>query len=295
MMQIITINQWLGVLIAFTTLPPIYLLLKKYKISRIDDYLLFALFFISGFTILITDPIAGFTNKLFFYQLHHIAIDIGYLILFIHALRTIWKSPPVIYRAIGYGWFMILFILTLLWRVMEQPEIANVILFDLPHTFSSYFPLGAGLELDNGVIIYSTAFRYLGEFYRIYTLLFLLFAYVNISPLKETKVVMRAKNLWIICWLFILIHAISMFFTSITDIVSIFLLGSGIIIVYISLFIPEGVLISYIQITRLLNIYDAISNEETEKYLSIQENNEQIFTYLQTIDVEKILFNNGKD
>jgi hypothetical protein len=226
------------------------------------DYLLFGLFFFTGFVILLFDPIASITNELIFYQIHHVAIDTAYLILILHALRTRWPNPPFLFFAIGILWYILLFTLTLLCQIMPQPEAAMVIFLELPHSFSTYWPLGAGLELENGIIIYSTAFRYIGELYRIFSLVLLIFAYLTFHPYDKSLEVGRGKRLWLIVWLFLLLHAISMFpWLNITEIVSLFLLIDGALLAYILIRMPEYLIISHSQFMRFHKLYETFENQ----------------------------------
>ena len=224
----VSLNQLIGIIPGLIALIFSIMLFRYYLILRFVDYLLFGMFFFFGFIILIVDPIASVTNELVFYQIHHIAIDTAYLILILHALRTRWHILPLFFLAIGIIWYLLLFTLTLFWQIMPQPETAMVIFLDLPHSFSTYWPLGAGLELENGIIIYSTAFRYIGELYRFFSLGLLIFAYLTFKPSDKSKEVVRGKRLWLIVWFFLLLHAISLFhWLNITEIVSLFLLIDG--------------------------------------------------------------------
>jgi hypothetical protein len=137
-----------------------------------------------------------------------------------------------------------------------------VFFFELPHSFSAYWPLGAGLELENGVIIYSTAFRYIGELYRIFSLGLLIFAYVTFHPYDKSEEVGRGKRLWLIVWFFLLLHAISLFpWLNITEIVSIFLLIDGAVLAYILLRMPEYLIISHSQYIRFHKLYETFEDQ----------------------------------
>lgn len=291
----VTPNQLLGVLVAILLTPTVFLLIKSYLRTRITDYLIFASFlFFAGFA-LIADPLASSTNLLIFYQLHHISIDSAVFSISLHASRVIWSKIPKLFLILSSGYYLFLFVLTMSWHLMIQPDVGKFLFFDIKHSYSSYFPLGAGLTIGN-VIIYSTAFRYFGEIYRTIIILFLVWAYIKIKPVETSPRIIWAKRLWIISWLFVLIHAFSLFpWTNITDVVSIFLIISGVLIVFITLTIPEALLISHIQVYRLLKVYDSISKTDKTKYLSMVDQNKRLFDYLQSIQHEFENYNNEKN
>ena len=86
-MEALNANHQLGKIVPKVALIPAFLLFRQYFKTKYPDYLIFAVFFLDAFVVLILDPIAGVTNILLAYQLHHISIDIAYLLLFIHASR----------------------------------------------------------------------------------------------------------------------------------------------------------------------------------------------------------------
>ena len=254
----ITINQWIGIFVAILALIPAVILLNYYSKTHFIDYFLFGLFFLCGAVVLIADPLDGLTNILIFYQIHHISIDTGYLLLFLHAIRMRWRRTPRTLLVIGIGWYILLFIMTSSWQLMIQPAYAQVVFWYLPHTFSSYFPYGAGLKI-NGIIIYSTAFRYWGELYRLYAIGVLLYAYITVKPILYSEKIFLARKLWIGVWFCMLLHAISLFpWFDFTQVVDIFLFIAGLIFAFISIRIPEAILISESQLLRVKKLYDKI-------------------------------------
>jgi hypothetical protein len=283
----ISLNQQLALILAFIGIFPSIRLIELFKKTKISDYLLFGLFFLDGILVLVLDPIAGLTNILIFYQLHHITIDIAFLILFIHACRMIWKNPPKLVIFLGLGYFLLLFFLTLLWKLSLQPENAKVIFFMLPHSFSTYYPYGAGFSL-NGVIIYSTSFRYLGEFFRIFSLFFLFYAYlfkVRATLKYQDDSIKKTRKIWLLIWALFLMHTITLFPWFNFPLVSLFLVTAAILIFYITIFIPEGLLLSSVQVTRILPLYSYIvSQSKLDPHNSTIES---ISTYLSIInDIE---------
>ena len=280
----LTLNQTMGLFLAIIGIFPSILLFKLYFQTKISDYFLFGLFFIDGILILILDPIAGLTNLLIFYQLHHISIDTAFFILFIHACRMSWKKIPRVILFIGVGYYIILFMMTLMWQVYTQTPYATVIFLYLPHSFSTYYPNGAGLKI-NDIVIYSTSYRYIGEFYRLFSLSFLFYAYYfKTRPIiKEQDVkIKKARNIWLFIWFLFFLHTLSLFPWFPFPFVGIFLVIAAVLFFYITFFLPEGLLLSTVQVTRILPLYDFII-----KQAELNPHNttvDSISTYLSNID-----------
>ena len=262
----LTPDQIMGLFLAIIGIFPSILLFRMYMETKITDYLLFGLFFLDGIAVLILDPIAGIMHQLIFYQAHHICIDIAFLILFIHACRMSWKKIPNVILALGIGYFLVLFIMTLMWQIFPQKPYDTVIFFYLPHSYSSYYPNGAGLRINN-VLIYSTAYRYIGEFYRFFSLGFLFYAYYfKTRPIvrEEDQKIKKARKIWLLIWGLFLLHTISLFPWFTFSFVGISLVIAAILFLYISFFLPEGLLISNAQLTRILPLYDFIIKKSDE-------------------------------
>lgn len=289
-MILVTSDQLMGLFLAFIGIFPSILLIKLYFKTKISDYLLFGLFFITGIGVLILDPIAGITNELIFYQLHHILIDTAFLILFIHACRMIWKKIPKYILVSGIGYYLVLFILTSLWQVMTQPPTAVVIFITLPHSYSTYYPAGAGLRI-NGVIIYSTAFRYLGECYRLFSLSFLFYAYYFKTKTVANEGDEKTRNvrrIWLLVWLLFLIHTFSLFPWFPFSYEGVYLVIAAILIFYITFFLPEGLLLSQVQLTRILPLYHfIIQQSEKNPSNSTVDSIRKYLSLINDIDDEK--------
>lgn len=280
----LTLNQIIGLIVAVIGIFPSLLLFRLYFKTKMTDYFLFGSFFLAGILVLILDPLAGVMNVLILYQLHHITIDTAYLIIFIHACRMIWKKIPWAVLVLGIGYYLVLFTMTSMWQLQMQPANATVFFLTLPHSFSSYYPYGAGLKI-NGVLVYSTAYRYIGEFYRIFALIFLFYAYYfKTKPLlkEDDSRIQKARILWLIIWTIFLLHALSLFpWFNLFAFVSFFLIIAAILIFYIAFFLPEGLLLSSVQITRILPLYGFIikQSEKNPRNKTV----ESIKTYLSVL------------
>ncbi len=285
--------QILGLVVAFLSIIPAVLLLRQFIKTKIRDYFLFFLFFIDAFVVLTLDVIAGVTKDLLLIQMHHISIDLIYVLLVIHATRIIWKNTPILVLAVTFVWFFGLMIMTLMWSITNPVHYGNWLgIAHFPVSFSSYafadtgaIGVAAALKFGN-TIIYGTQFRVFGDLFRIYAVGFLLYAYITAQPLNPTKEILKAKKIWIVVWVLLLIHAIVLFppfgDTALATLVGLSLIVAGILITYITLFIPEAILISRVQVQRVFDLYEKLekaSNEEEIEKLQI----ESLMLYLKSV------------
>ena len=287
-------SQILGLIVGFLALIPAGLLLRQFLKTKIRDYALFFLFFLDAFLTLTLDVVAGYTKALLFIQLHHITIDLIYVILILHATRIIWKKTPIAISVITIVWFFALFIMTLLWQITPAVTSGNWLgIPNFPISFSDYAFLADGVTPNvaaalvfNNMIIYGTQFRIFGDLFRIFAVGLLLYAYITAQPLNPTPKILRAKKIWIVVWIMLLLHAIVLFppfgATALANLVGLILIIAGILITYIALFIPEAILISRVQVQRVFDLYSklqkASSDEEIEK-LQI----ESLMLYLKSV------------
>lgn len=264
--------QILGLGVAVLSIIPAFLLLRQYFKTKIRDYFLFFLFFADAFVVLTLDVIAGATRILFLIQLHHISIDFIYVVLVMHASRIIWKKTPKIILGITFVWFFSLMALTLSWQIVNPVHSGDWLGFlNFPVSYSSYAFTIPGVAADvtfGNIIIYGTQFRIFGDLFRIYAVGLLLYAYITAQPLSPTKKILQAKKIWIVVWALLLVHATVLFppfgETELGTLVGLSLIIAGFLITYISLFIPEAILISRVQVQRIFDLYDKVDKSSDE-------------------------------
>jgi hypothetical protein len=158
---------------------------------------------------------------------------------------------------------MFLVIAILLWEKQIQQERTNVLFFDMPRSHSSYFPQGAGLTIDE-VTIVSTGHALLIYLYSLYSILLFVYVYLTFEPFRRDKRIKVIRRLWILA------ISISAIFYNFglpwfprNDSLSIFLVLGLTVIAYISLFVPEGMLISHRQILSARQLYNQIKTKNT--------------------------------
>ncbi len=160
-----TVFEILSLIIAFLALIPALIILRQFLQTRLKDYFIVFSIFFSAFITFSFHVIASQTNLLISYQIHHIATNTIYFCIFLHAVRVRWQRVPVVIWYSGIIWFITLILLILFWDLMQQPDDAKVLFWNMPQAFISYSPNGAGLITNNDVIIYSTSFRIIADTY----------------------------------------------------------------------------------------------------------------------------------
>lgn len=275
-MESLSLIQWILLIIALLCLVPSFVLIKYYRFFKVDDYLILSGFFIATSIGIISNIVASQTNELIFYKLHYWGLNVSNFFLFVHATRIIWKKAPRPIWYLGVIWGSILVFLITFWEIMEQPESAKVLFVTIPHSTSSHYPQGAGLMTQGGVVIYSTAHRILSILYFIFTMALFLFAYYKVEPVGAYKKNVIAKRLWMtagLLYLMYLIWVLPWFGENFLK--NILVLLTIVIISYISIFLPEAVLISEVQLTRTSNLYKIVEElynlEAVEKPGKIKE------------------------
>ncbi|MHA1991538.1 MAG: hypothetical protein ACW98A_11285 [Candidatus Hodarchaeales archaeon] len=165
-------------------------------------------------------------------MLHLISIDSAFFLLLLHAIHFQWVKVPKVFSALGIGWFIFLLL----------------------------FGFLTG---------YSSEYRFFGDVYRLYTLFFLIFVYLLVKPTFLSDQAKKAKNFWVLGWLFLLIHSFNLLnlsFFPYTDLNRILYFSWALIAVYISIFRSEGLLLSESQIIRARKFFDNITEEELSRH-----------------------------
>jgi len=250
-----TIIDYLNLATAISVLIPSWILFSHFRRTKIREFMYFAIFFLNSAIVLASIVLANHFDNLIFYKIHWWGFHISFFVLFLHAKSV---GHDFLGRKIYWAnifMFSILMILISLWTRMNQPDKTTFFNFNIPRSFSSYYPSGAGLELK-GVIIYSTSFHFFGALYHIFVSLIFLIVYMKVKAIHPTEKIMKSLFLWrlagfllLLSWVLILPGLV------IHPIVKILPLFSGLLVVYISLFLPEGLLISHSQVVNARILY----------------------------------------
>lgn len=275
-------NQDLYIFATATAIFPCLVLFKVYSKTKILDFLIFSLFWGLGLFVGTTNILVTLTNKLIYYQLFEIFFDFWFILLLLHALRLNREHISLKILILALIYWLFLFILVINWKIFSQPHDATVIFIKLPHNYSSFFPSGAGFQI-NGIIVYSSGFRMLGDYFRIAIIIYLLISYYKLNPALNIKSTLKVKKLWIFTWLLFLVwNAINLLPIPSSYPTGLFLFVIGILIMYLSLKYPESMVLSQAQSLRVLKLYDLVN---TDKIISNIEKDgyEPFLNYIKSI------------
>ena len=278
-------NEILNLLTSVIALIPTLILLIQYKRTKIRDFLLFGIFFLVTSITLVCLAFAIKYPHLLLYQLNWEGFNTVHFILFLHCIGLIEDYPKKIIKYLGYAWYSVLSLFIMNWKIMSQPSNQQIHGFTFHHSFSSYYPHGAGFEY-HGYIIYSSSYHVLGALFHIYVYLNFVLVYLRIEPLNPTHEILLAKKLWIwgaiigmIAWIAILPGLLYSPWIKLLPLIS------AVIVAYIVLRIPEAMLISYTQVLRASFLYSEIHSKALGSY-SPSYSMERIIDYLNHLPSE---------
>lgn len=272
-------------LLSFVTTIIGFYLLYLFFHTKIFEFFTFACFFLfSGSMTYFFMNLANQYNVLIFYQLERIFFITGYIFLYHFLHRIKYEGKKQFHSIVIIGYVLLLITLIFFWKLDVQPENATVILLNLKHMGNApYHPNGAGIMLNSDIIIYSTSFPLLNIIFTIYISIIGLYYFINVSPKHQTPRIMKAKKIWVIIFiLHLFFYFLALFPLDFNIFIQLSMLVSLILILYIILFIPEGLILSHYQILSVYKLYDKLdlnNTEKTSKNLTV----EQIFDYIKSI------------
>ncbi len=197
-------------------------------------------------------------NDLIFQQFDDMLYATWIMLFLVHGARLYWYKTPKLIKVSGFVWYFFLLLSTLFYRMIELPDKGKLIFIEMKNTSS----LERGHMLKIGdVYIIGQGFDFLVQLFRIYTFLVLLIAYKNSKEVASRLKILKERRLFMLSIIFGLIYPIGIIFELLwlpisSPIVSNFhifdvlaLFGIGLI----TIFAPETVLISQVQIIRVTN------------------------------------------
>ncbi|MFX0123844.1 MAG: hypothetical protein ACFFAE_09420 [Candidatus Hodarchaeota archaeon] len=158
----------------------------------------------------------------------------------------------------------------------------------MSHNYSSYYLQGACLVTQGGVIISSSGFNFLSNMFDIFVVALLLYAYIKVQIVKPTAEIIRAQRLLIIAAGILLIYTIIVLpWFIFIPLPNALVLITLVIVSYIAIRVPEGLLLSHVQILRAIGLYKEMKvlspEQATKRYGS-----HSLVEYLQNIPPEFI-------
>lgn len=204
--------------------------------------------------------------------MHHWALLWAEFSFFLHGCRILWNEPPRIIWYIGVCSFSILAFLVLFFELTPQPEVTKFFFINIPTSPSYAYPLGAGLVTSGGVVIYSTNQYFLESVFSFYCICVMFYAYLTLNPPFPTKNVLLAKKVMIIACVLVFVwgilsfpwtyHLFSFLNSSMTNAMPMI---AAALMAFNAIFIPESMLISQAQITRIIGLYDRSKLESEDQ------------------------------
>jgi hypothetical protein len=198
-------------------------------------------------------------TKLIYFKIAYGAQVVFYFLFYLHASQIQWTKPPKLITFIGWGWALVILILISMWSIMTFEKTQNVVIFNMPRSYTAFYPDGAGVTLF-GHFLLGTSYRLVSDLYRIFVICLLLYSYYLVKPINETPRIKMARRLWLIAGG---IHLLYLFTILPWGIVSpwpgVLNFISSILIVIITIFIPEAALISRVQLLRANKLYNKIT------------------------------------
>lgn len=266
----ISLAQQFNLLIAIFAIIPTWKLWSYYLRTKNLDFLIFGGVFCSASLGLLGAILGSTYDLLFIYQFQYIFLNATFFLLFWYSFRVLATMPKSL-LIFGFTWFALLISSIIFWKIIDHPETTKLLFWEVPHSYSAYFPNGAGFKYNEN-IIYSTGFRLFGDTFRIFAFIFNLYAFVSVKPVVAKDELNLAKKLWITATLCFLVYAIMIlpWMNFIPIIPNLLNLIGLIIVTYITIKIPEGLIISHAQMLRVLDLYDLVDKysekSQTQKY-----------------------------
>ncbi|MCH8906430.1 MAG: hypothetical protein IH840_05000 [Candidatus Heimdallarchaeota archaeon] len=278
--------EYLNLILSILAIIPIVILSLQYRATRIVDYLIFAGFFGWGAIGITFDVVAKHTDSLIIYQIQFYTFFLMDFFIFLYAIRIHWERPPRLLWYIVVIWFLFMTLLILFWEKFQQPSYTTLFIFDIPHSPSTYHPNGAGIKLSEESVLFSTSYYLLITLNSIFSILLLLYVYVKIIPIQQSPKIGKARKLWISSGILYLVYQVGQlpWIPNYQPLILIILIGL-ILMSYIAISIPEGLLISHTQVLRANKLYKRIKSSSFKSY-DIRFPKQALIDYMQSLPSE---------
>lgn len=240
---------------------PVTILLKNYSYSKSKDYLIVAGFFICVSLQMYTSPLTLHTPNFILNYGNLIFSFLSILIIFIHALRYRWENIKVVILSVSVSSFILITLDFLILFISNFTIIEHLVFLfiKLPPEYEKINPFTPYTRLDMLTVI-----RFLMG-------LVFLYSYLKTPLFKLSTRVTRVRRLMLACGGINLIAASSFIFDTIFVIIQskplheslvyldiIAVATAGVLFFFIAIYYPESMLISHIQILRVIDTYNSI-------------------------------------
>lgn len=280
----LSVAEYYYLVVSILSLFPTFALFRQYRYSRISDYLFFSLAFLFNAIMQFTFYLIETEVKLIYLQIAYGSQILFYFFFYLHASQIEWEKPPKFLSIAGWGVAIFVITLILFWSKQTFESNETVLFISMPKSYTSFYPDGAGISI-NGNLILGTSYRLISDLYRIFVILLISRAYIRVVPMNATVRIKLAKRLWIIASGIHLTYLFTILPWGIVDNwPGILNLIASLIILYITLFIPEATLISKEQLLRANKLYKKLEYSQlAENATEAKFGVDLIFSYLENL------------
>ncbi len=286
-MTAVSVAAWLSMIMSTFILFIGGVSFKHYRRTGVQDFLLWAGFFYTLSLARYCYALSLITNNFFFIQCYFWVLCSSWFLPFLFAIRMRWEHAPPIVWYLGVTWFGILIFLITFLEPMQEPTRAIVLFWELPRGYSEFYPDGAGIMTSGGTILFSTAHNLLHTGYMLYVVGLWVYTHL-VTPLSySSDRSILAKRLWITTGFLVIIGLVwwlpgFSLFWGLTDVLFVVAVG---FVTYISIWLPEGLLLSQVQLARAVELYEQIQRLTTKEAIK-RFGMPSLVEYLQAIPPE---------
>ncbi|OLS20244.1 MAG: hypothetical protein HeimC2_38080 [Candidatus Heimdallarchaeota archaeon LC_2] len=270
-------------LISIVGIIPLSVAIRRYREYKINEYLYFVAFWISGLIVGVLTGIERYSDNVVYWQIREISILIFFATLYFQSLRVInFSSVSKYTQFVKFGAFFLILgiIIILFWDFIDEDNSTGI--FNLPDTLFLN-DIEIGLVINNKTV-YSTSFIWLRLLFGSFVFTSFLYAYFSVNVPTHNQRVANAHLLWKISSVSGLLFNLSQWLLSLVkgfpDLQMFFMVIPVICIVIIVVFYPEGYLISKPQISRILDIYNLVEQTTDSIFAKMQLNETELYDYL---------------
>ncbi len=261
-----------------------YIMINQYKLTRVPEFLIMGLSFFAATSSYLIDifydliyyqsydesiPIARYLTVQKIMILLHISV---FSLFFIIGYRTQWPRGNKFHLFLFVFSSLFLIMLTLNLEFAEIPKKSIIIGIPISSTISSGF---GGIIEVLPQFYYGQGHPFLFVVYRIYCVTILIYAYINLKNHLHYPKFNQARLSWISAFT---IYSLSevVFLVSIllssplsATIERFLVLFSVFVLLYLGIFVPEGILLPKAQIMNLMKVYESMEDIEKPRGQSI--------------------------
>jgi hypothetical protein len=229
---------------------------------------------------------------LVFYQLERFFLITSYWFLLIFITKIEKPKTKLNFAIKGLGVYSILLlVLVALWEKGTQPDNANIFGIEINHIENvPYHPEGASITISSIDLTYGTSFPLLNTVYMFAVSFLLLFTFMKITLPIQTRRTITAKRLWITSMsIHVIWTTLALPWFDLGRQFQFFNLLSALIIIFIIIFVPEGLILSKSQLMAtyyFYDIFDKIEKLEEKKLNFADMAVEAIIDYINAIPAD---------